>query len=119
MSRTVFGEAHLRRILAAHSGYYNELRPHPSLNKDAPLRRQESSFRDSLNPFFDSIDPKQTWRDRLAAEPGDRFRQGSTLHASEKRKEHGKCGARVCRLGNLRKTSPRRCARQRCVSAHA
>ena len=36
----VFGEAHLRRILAAYAGYYNELRTHLSLGKDSPCRRQ-------------------------------------------------------------------------------
>ena len=35
----VFGEAHLRRILAAYAGYYNELRTHLSLDKDSPGRR--------------------------------------------------------------------------------
>ena len=35
----VLGEAHLRRILAAYTGYYNELRTHLSLDKDAPLVR--------------------------------------------------------------------------------
>ena len=32
----VFGEAHLRRILAAYADYYNELRTHLSLGKDSP-----------------------------------------------------------------------------------
>ena len=32
----VCGEDHLRRILAAYSGYYNELRTHLSLEKDSP-----------------------------------------------------------------------------------
>jgi len=32
----VFGDAHLRRILAAYTGYYNELRTHLSLGKDSP-----------------------------------------------------------------------------------
>src|SRR5712664_2892769 len=36
----VFGEDHLRRILAAYSGYYNGLRPHLSLDKDSPAHRQ-------------------------------------------------------------------------------
>jgi transposase InsO family protein len=36
----VFGDAHLRRILAAYAGYYNELRTHLSLGKDSPHRRQ-------------------------------------------------------------------------------
>jgi transposase InsO family protein len=35
----VFGEAHLRRILAAYAGYYNELRTHLSLDKDSPAHR--------------------------------------------------------------------------------
>jgi transposase InsO family protein len=35
----VIGEAHLRRILAAYTGYYNELRTHLSLGKDAPSNR--------------------------------------------------------------------------------
>jgi transposase InsO family protein len=35
----VFGEANLRRILAAYTGYYNELRTHLSLDKDSPGRR--------------------------------------------------------------------------------
>jgi transposase InsO family protein len=35
----VFGEAHLRRILAAYAGYYDELRTHLSLEKDSPRHR--------------------------------------------------------------------------------
>jgi transposase InsO family protein len=35
----VFGDAHLRRILAAYAGYYNELRTHLSLSKDSPAHR--------------------------------------------------------------------------------
>ena len=35
----VFGEAHLRRIVSAYAGYYNEARTHRSLNKDAPFHR--------------------------------------------------------------------------------
>jgi hypothetical protein len=33
------GETHLRRILTKYAVYYNELRTHRSLNKDAPIRR--------------------------------------------------------------------------------
>ncbi len=36
----VFGEAHLRSVLSAYSTYYNQTRPHRSLQKDAPLYRQ-------------------------------------------------------------------------------
>jgi transposase InsO family protein len=35
----VVGEAHLRRILRSYCRYYNEIRTHRSLDKDAPLRR--------------------------------------------------------------------------------
>jgi transposase InsO family protein len=35
----VFGDAHLRRILAAYTAYYNELRTHLSLDKDSPGHR--------------------------------------------------------------------------------
>ena len=35
----IFGERHLRRILALYSLYYNETRTHLALRKDAPLRR--------------------------------------------------------------------------------
>jgi transposase InsO family protein len=33
------GEAHLRRILTKYAAYYNELRTHRSLGKDAPIHR--------------------------------------------------------------------------------
>jgi transposase InsO family protein len=35
----VMGEAHLRRILRAYAGYYNKIRTHWSLDKDAPVSR--------------------------------------------------------------------------------
>jgi transposase InsO family protein len=35
----VLSEAHLRRILTKYAAYYNELRTHRSLNKDAPFHR--------------------------------------------------------------------------------
>jgi transposase InsO family protein len=35
----VVGEAHLRRILRAYCQYYNEIRTHRSLDKDAPVSR--------------------------------------------------------------------------------
>jgi transposase InsO family protein len=35
----VFGEAHLRRILAAYATYYNDVRTHLSLSKDSPAHR--------------------------------------------------------------------------------
>jgi transposase InsO family protein len=35
----VFGEAHLRRTLRSYACYYNDIRTHRSLNKDAPVSR--------------------------------------------------------------------------------
>ena len=35
----VLGEAHLRRILKAYARYYNDIRTHWSLDKDAPVSR--------------------------------------------------------------------------------
>jgi transposase InsO family protein len=35
----VFGEAHLRRVLRSYADYYNDIRTHRSLHKDAPMRR--------------------------------------------------------------------------------
>ena len=35
----VLGEAHLRRILKSYADYYNGIRTHRSLNKDAPVSR--------------------------------------------------------------------------------
>jgi hypothetical protein len=35
----VLGEAHLRRILRDYAGYYNDIRTHRSLDKDAPISR--------------------------------------------------------------------------------
>jgi hypothetical protein len=33
----IFGEAHLRRVLASYAAYYNQARTHLALQKDAPL----------------------------------------------------------------------------------
>jgi transposase InsO family protein len=35
----VLGEAHLRRMLRGYARYYNGIRTHRSLNKDAPITR--------------------------------------------------------------------------------
>ena len=35
----VLGEAYLRRVLRAYARYYNDIRTHRSLNKDAPVSR--------------------------------------------------------------------------------
>jgi transposase InsO family protein len=40
----VFSEEHLRRILAKYSTYYNEVRTHLALDKDAPCTRPIERF---------------------------------------------------------------------------
>ena len=35
----IFGELHLRRVLASYAAYYNQVRTHLALQKDAPLHR--------------------------------------------------------------------------------
>ena len=35
----IFGESHLRRVLAPYTAYYNQARTHLALQKDAPLHR--------------------------------------------------------------------------------
>jgi transposase InsO family protein len=35
----VFGEAHLRRVLAAYATYHNDVRTHLTVGKDAPVQR--------------------------------------------------------------------------------
>ena len=35
----VLGEAHLRRVLKSYARYYNDVRTHQSLDKDAPISR--------------------------------------------------------------------------------
>jgi transposase InsO family protein len=44
----VFNEAHLRRILSKYASYYNEVRTHLSLEKDAPSRRPIERFGDII-----------------------------------------------------------------------
>jgi hypothetical protein len=35
----IFGEAHLRKVLFSYAAYYNEVRTHLALGKDAPVGR--------------------------------------------------------------------------------
>src|SRR5262249_8608971 len=44
----VFNEEHLRRILAKYGSYYNEVRTHLSLGKDAPCTRPIEWFGDII-----------------------------------------------------------------------
>ena len=69
----VLGEAHLRRILTKYATYYNELRTHRSLNKDAPTRRVCSTR--AVNPRMSSggvlVWANEAW---LAYRSGSLFR---------------------------------------------
>ena len=44
----VFNEDHLRRILSKYASYYNEVRTHLSLGKDAPCTRPIERFGDII-----------------------------------------------------------------------
>jgi transposase InsO family protein len=44
----VFGEAHLRRVLKSYASYYNQIRTHLALDKDAPEFRQAQPAGDIL-----------------------------------------------------------------------
>jgi transposase InsO family protein len=45
----IFNAEHLRRILAKYATYYNEVRTHVSLGKDAPCRRPIERFGDIVS----------------------------------------------------------------------
>src|SRR5215471_9688107 len=53
----VLGEAHLRRALKSYARYYNDVRTHRSLDKDAPVSRpvQRTGSIKSLSVLADSI----------------------------------------------------------------
>jgi len=52
----VFGEAHLRDVLKTHASYYNKVRPHLSLAKDAPdFRRMQKIGRIAAIPILGGL----------------------------------------------------------------
>jgi hypothetical protein len=52
----VFGEADLRRILKAYASYYNQVRTHLSLSKDAPLFRRRQTVGNVMSvPFLGGL----------------------------------------------------------------
>jgi transposase InsO family protein len=52
----VFGDTHLRRILSAYTGYYNELRTHLSLDEDSPNHRPiQPRGRVTSRPLFGGL----------------------------------------------------------------
>jgi transposase InsO family protein len=61
----VLGEAHLRRILPAYAGYYNDIRTHRSLDKDAPVSRPVQRI--------GIINSPRSWADFITTTSGFRF----------------------------------------------
>jgi hypothetical protein len=64
----VFGERHLRCALFAYTAYYNQTRPHRSLQKDAPLRRATQRIGE-----FAAM---PSWADYIINTSGYNFRKG-------------------------------------------
>jgi hypothetical protein len=61
----VFGERHLRKLLASYQEYYNKVRTHLSLHKDAPVRRVAAcwpyrSWAGWINSMFEFEFPTRT-----------------------------------------------------------
>ena len=70
----VFGEGHLRRILSAYTGYYNECRTHLSLDKDSPDHRPIPGSASlllsrSLADFIISIVGSSFWQAQVWQKP--------------------------------------------------
>ena len=51
----VFGEADLRRLLKSYASYYNRVRTHLSLNKNAPLYRPRQTVGNIVRSWVGSI----------------------------------------------------------------
>jgi len=52
----VFGETDLRRVLKAYASYYNQVRTHLSLSKDAPLFRRRQTVGNVVSvPFLGGL----------------------------------------------------------------
>jgi len=64
----IFGESHLRRILASYAAYYNQARTHLALRKMRPCIEQ-SNGPVPLSPF-------QSWQDCIIDTSGYDFRKG-------------------------------------------
>ena len=59
----VLGEEHLCRILRAYARYYNEIRTHRSLDKDAPVSRtvQRTGIFSSRRPILGGLHHQYVW----------------------------------------------------------
>ena len=75
----ILGEDHLRRVLEAYAAYYNYVRPHLALAKDAPLVRPSSglvrSLKDPSSADFITNTVGHSYP-RWLTQHGRRFRQG-------------------------------------------
>jgi len=69
--RRALSEAHLRQILQSHARYYNDIRTHRSLDKDAPVTRQLANRKRQIT--------RHSWRTSPPLRPSlsFRYRQGS------------------------------------------
>jgi hypothetical protein len=67
----IFGEPHLRRVLASYASYYNQARTHLALQKDAPYIEQPSD----LAPLL----PFRSWPDCIINTSGYDFRKGQLV----------------------------------------
>jgi transposase InsO family protein len=70
----VFNEEHLRRILSKYASYYNKVRTHLSLRKDAPCTRPIERFGDIIVQPILGVRKRQALR-RLPGAPGSRTAQ--------------------------------------------
>ena len=66
----IFGESHLRRTLSAYAVYYNQMRTHLALQKDAPLHRPVQRS---------GASPSPSWPDYIINTCGYDFRKGQDI----------------------------------------
>ena len=69
----VLGEAHLRRILQTYAGYYNKIRTHRSLDKDAPAFRPVQRSGTSRHTRFSVGFITITYGFRFSVQTADHF----------------------------------------------
>ena len=93
----VLGEAHLRRILRAYAGYYNDIRTHRSLDKDAPVSRPVQ--RTGIIKFI-----RDPWRTSspLRSGLGFRYRHGMPTSPERNFTWRDLVGGKLVRLRNFR-----------------
>ena len=90
----VFNEAHLRRILAKYASYYNEVRTHLSLGKDAPCRGPIERFGDVVAyPILGGLHHRYA---RIVT-----FRKGHRNRTVSKAKKKAPGGSVSCRFSQI------------------